>query len=140
VVFEKLFAAMLGDDQRVISKQPGSGSAEQAQRGRVLPGRIPRRIEKNQIECNRAPCIASRLHLAQSSSHCGGVNVKSRRQPQPFQIAAQNLQRRRSLFDEVYTRCAAAERLHPHSARAGIQIQKGRALNPRREHIEEGFA
>ncbi len=37
-------------------------------------------------------------------------------------------------------RSAAAERLHPHRARARIQIQKRRALNARREHIEKGLA
>jgi hypothetical protein len=42
-------AAMFGDDQRANAEQPGSGAAEQAQRGCVLRGRVVRRIEKEYI-------------------------------------------------------------------------------------------
>ena len=37
----------------------------------------------------------------------------------------------------INVRRAAAQRLNPHRARSGIQIQKSRALNPRRQHIEQ---
>ena len=40
----------------------------------------------------------------------------------------------------IHTRRAAAQRLHAHRARSRIQIQKTRALNPRRQHIEQRLA
>ena len=80
------------------------------------------------------------MQPAQSSSHWSRRGCGIQPQSQPFQIAAQNLQRRRSQLDELDPRRPAAERLDAHRSRAGIQIQKSRALNPRRKNIEESLA
>ncbi len=46
-VFEMFLAAMLCDDQSAIAEQSGSGITQKAQRGRIFPRQVVRRIEKD---------------------------------------------------------------------------------------------
>ena len=149
-VFEPLLAAMLGDDQRAGTQQTGRGAAQQAQRGRVLSGRIVRRIEKHQVEGRprlsfRLPPSLSaqasaRCELSQPGAHAARVNLESCRQPQRGQVGAQHSKRGRSALHEDNVRRSTAQRLDSHRARAGIQIQKRRApvrsFDARRQHVE----
>ena len=66
-----------------------------------------------------------------------GIDAESAGNPQLCQISAQRLQRRRRALDKGHPRRAPAERLDSNRARSGKQIQKGSALNPRGEHVEE---
>lgn len=136
-LFQPLLAPMLGDDRRVRGEQPGGRASQQAQRGRVLRSRVIGRIEKKYFVLFLF--ISGRGGAAQKNSYGNGVDAESRSQPQPFQVAAQDAERRRSAFDKLHARGPAADGLQAHRARTGIKIQKGRALNAGRQHVEEGF-
>ena len=119
-VFQALLFPVLGDDHDAVGQQPGSLAAQQAQRGRVILFCVPGRIEEDQVELRSWSCPSTQagtcFQLSQSSSDCCGVDAKSRPQPQPLQIAAENPERRRSAFDKVHMLSAAAERLDAHRA------------------------
>src|ERR1035437_5328657 len=91
-VIESLLLAMLCNHQSALVKQPGSGAAQQAQRSRIFLRRIPGRTQKNSSVAFSFP---SRMPFAQNRPHGDSINMESRRDPQPLQVAAQNLERHR---------------------------------------------
>jgi len=141
---------MLGDDQRAGSEQAGRSSAEQVQRSRVLLRGVVGRIEKDYFVASLCFVaflffIAFRLWTgiggaAHKSCHAAGMDAEARGQPQFCQVGAQNLERCGGTLDECHDCGSAAEGFDANRAGAGIQIQKSRAFNAGREHVEEGFA
>ena len=111
-------------------------TTQQPQRRRVFLRRVVGRIKKHQVE-GLWPIPS---WLAQKGPHAAGLNAKPRPQSEPFQIAAQHGNRRRSALDEADMSSPTAQRLHPHRARTGVKIEERRALNARRQHIEKGLA
>jgi hypothetical protein len=132
------------------------------ERHRVLGGRIIGRVEKDYFVAFLIaflPCTSFSDYFAafplnftafalfrfssgaaQKRTHAAAMNAESGSNSQPGKVGAQDAERRRRALDKLHPGCPTAERLDSHRARSGIQIQKGRASNPRRQYIEEGLA
>jgi len=127
LVFEALLAPVLGDHQR--SRRENSRRLSQhSQRGRILLGRIVRRIQIHHFVaswlCHSLGnwfCTCFR-GSTQERRHAFGVHRESALDAQPLQIAPQHLERRWRPFHKRHARRPAAQRLDPHCSRAGKQI------------------
>ena len=148
-VFEALLAPVLGDHHRSGRKNSWRLS-QHSQRGRILLGRIVRRIQIHHFVASWfCHFVGSRLWTgfagsAQKRRHALRVHRESALNSKPLQIAPQHLERRCRPLHKSHLRRPSAQRLQAHRSRTRIQIQKRRApthsLDARGQHIEERFA
>lgn len=124
---------MLRNHHGIVRKQRAGAPAQHAQRGGILPFGVVGRIEKDDIEL-RSLCAP------QKALHAACLHAEACRKSQLREIAAQHLQRRRGALHQDNLLNAAAVRFDAHGSRAGVEVQKRRPFDPRRQHVEERFA
>ena len=118
------------------ASRPSSSSPKQAQQAAYscLRRRADREIPGRTAASRSLSCRRKRPHAALPES---GIPPLS---PSSLQIRAQHRQSRRRPLHKCHPRSAAAQCLNAHRARASIQIEKARALDPRRQHVEKCLA
>ncbi len=135
-VFERLLAAMLGDDEGVGSERSSRSAAQQAQSGGVFGGSVVRGIEKNKAEVLEWRCGRAAKECACAGSVDAGLSGDA----EAGEVGAENFESSRGALDKGDLRSAAAERLDADSTGARVEVEKDGAFYAGSKNVEEGLA
>ena len=121
---ERLFAAMLGDDQCAGRKETLRGIAKIRESGPVFFGCIVWRIEEDQTK-------GPRRAATKASGYAAARDLESRCQAQLAEVRAENLESRGSPLRKKNMTCAPTERLDANGTRPGVKVGEAGPLDTR---------